>query len=726
MIALEMILKLRDAFTKTMDKAEGKFKRSVKNIKSAWNSLVTLPNIVAGAAPIIITKKLVEASMEMEALEAKMTAALPTFGAAGREINFITEESDRLGLNLRKTATEYATFAAATTRTGLTVKDTRQIFSDMSEALVALKTPAARVSLVFQALTQMSSKGVVSMEELRRQLSDSLPAATEIGARAMGMTTQAFNDAVSNGEVMASEFLPKFAAQVKKELGGSFDLAADQMQASLNRMQSELFKFAANAGDVLKEDIQGGIDNLTKAIKTLNENSLYLKATYEALKIPLVIGANAFQMLGDSAAFLLTSIATLHNNALKPLVEAFMLNVDAAGAFAKTMAALAMGNIPLAAESATKGVSSIKNRLSNMKEIFTDAYDDLKAKSKLLSSEINKNFEDIATQMAKAWVASERASIKKTPGKTGAIESGTKKTGGGDGESEKERKARLKRLEKMLKEDERLTRIKSREEERVIDAKIKKLDEMQKLLTESQNLYESARINSIENFAQREIELLDNKYRLEREKYKENKDALVNIEKAYNVERIALDKQIRQYQKDSMKSWVDTVTDSLMTIAGENKKFAGLYKAAAIIQIIADTYVSATSAYKSMVQAYGAYGIPAGIAAAAVVTAAGLANAATVSGLQFAMGTRSFRTNGPQMIMVGDNPGGRERVTVRPESSQNVNGPRGGEGGNLTINIQDNSGSIVESFRRKIRAGGDVDSFINDLFGRARALGAVA
>ena len=44
-----------------------------------------------------------------------------------------------------------------------------------------------------------------------------------------------------------------------------------------------------------------------------------------------------------------------------------------------------------------------------------------------------------------------------------------------------------------------------------------------------------------------------------------------------------------------------------------------------------------------------------------------------------------FITSGPQMIMVGDNPGGRERVQVTPLSSPNINGPQG-----VTINLQGN------------------------------------
>jgi len=41
----------------------------------------------------------------------------------------------------------------------------------------------------------------------------------------------------------------------------------------------------------------------------------------------------------------------------------------------------------------------------------------------------------------------------------------------------------------------------------------------------------------------------------------------------------------------------------------------------------------------------------------------------------FALGG-DFETNGPQHILVGDNPGGRERVQVTPLSSPNINGPK--------------------------------------------------
>jgi hypothetical protein len=74
------------------------------------------------------------------------------------------------------------------------------------------------------------------------------------------------------------------------------------------------------------------------------------------------------------------------------------------------------------------------------------------------------------------------------------------------------------------------------------------------------------------------------------------------------------------------------------------------------------------------------------LAAGAGAMAVGAMNTAmsAVKGIKFATGG-DFVTSGPQMIMVGDNPGGRERVQVTPLSSPNINGPKG-----ITINIQGN------------------------------------
>ena len=82
----------------------------------------------------------------------------------------------------------------------------------------------------------------------------------------------------------------------------------------------------------------------------------------------------------------------------------------------------------------------------------------------------------------------------------------------------------------------------------------------------------------------------------------------------------------------------------------------------------------------AIIKAFKDFGYPGGLLPAALITASAAMQTKTVMQQKppaFALGG-DFVTTGPQMIMVGDNPGGRERVQVTPLSSPNVAGPQGG------------------------------------------------
>jgi hypothetical protein len=87
-----------------------------------------------------------------------------------------------------------------------------------------------------------------------------------------------------------------------------------------------------------------------------------------------------------------------------------------------------------------------------------------------------------------------------------------------------------------------------------------------------------------------------------------------------------------------------------------------------------------------------------GFAQSAAIFATGMANIINIEKSMakmksFATGG-DFITSGPEMIMVGDNPGGRERVQVTPLSSPNINGTR-----EVTINLQGNIFGTTEFVR---------------------------
>ena len=88
----------------------------------------------------------------------------------------------------------------------------------------------------------------------------------------------------------------------------------------------------------------------------------------------------------------------------------------------------------------------------------------------------------------------------------------------------------------------------------------------------------------------------------------------------------------------------------------------------------------------------------------------GVAQIQAIQAQQFALGA-DYVTSGPQMIMVGDNPGGKERVQVTPLSSPNIEGP---SGSSITVNVSGNvmsqdfvEGELAEQIKEAVRRGTD-------------------
>ncbi|TBG37162.1 hypothetical protein ELG78_09285 [Rhizobium leguminosarum] len=253
--------------TKSVDgfqAAIGRARMAVLTLGTAW-------------AAFRIGKGILDAGIQIETMRNKMIAATGDSRVAADALAFVREEADRLGLDIRSASDGFAGFSASALRAGLTLQQTKDIFAGVSEAAVSMRLPAEQVSLVFKALEQMAGKGVVSMEELRGQLGDALPGAFEIAAKSMGKTTAEFSKMVANGEVLSSDFLPKFGEAIRKELGGSVDEASKGAQAAFNRLGNAFFDLRAKMAEA------GFIDVVTDAVTKLT-GQLNDPATAEGLK----------------------------------------------------------------------------------------------------------------------------------------------------------------------------------------------------------------------------------------------------------------------------------------------------------------------------------------------------------------------------------------------------------------------------------------------------------
>ena len=148
----------------------------------------------------------------------------------------------------------YRNFYSAASMAGFDKSGIQSMYSDVLVASRSIGASQQQVEGALLALEQMLSKGKVSMEELRRQLGNALPGAFEIGAKAMGVTTQKFNEMVKAG-ISAQEFVPKFTKELLKTYEGAFpeaikslDYAMVNLRTSWKLFQYEIMNGSAGQG----------------------------------------------------------------------------------------------------------------------------------------------------------------------------------------------------------------------------------------------------------------------------------------------------------------------------------------------------------------------------------------------------------------------------------------------------------------------------------------------
>ena len=161
-------------------------------------------------------------------------------------LDFVRGVADRLGVSMFDLSQSYLKLVAASKGTQLEGKATEQIFSSLSGALSTVGASTESVENALNAIAQMMSKGVVSAEELRGQLGDVLPGAAQQAAQSLLTTNAEFSKMLESGEVIASEFLPKFAVQLEQAMGGGGQ-QVDTFAAALSRLQNRLIDLATGA-----------------------------------------------------------------------------------------------------------------------------------------------------------------------------------------------------------------------------------------------------------------------------------------------------------------------------------------------------------------------------------------------------------------------------------------------------------------------------------------------
>ena len=229
-------------------------------------------------------------------LEAVTGGSLQAASAQG----FVRQEASRLGLVIRQQTEGFLSLAASTNGTALAGQKTKDIWLGLVTAGTALGTSDEKRARALEAVSQMASKVIVSQEELRGQLSEALPGSLQVAERAMGLTTQEFNKLVESGKLLATDFLPKFAAQLQKEFGPKL---TQSLTTPLGQARVELAELA-NIGDLLSADTGTAfLEGLVGGVRELNDELSSGEVRQAAKELGQDLGAG-LSAAAQGAAFL--------------------------------------------------------------------------------------------------------------------------------------------------------------------------------------------------------------------------------------------------------------------------------------------------------------------------------------------------------------------------------------------------------------------------------------
>ncbi len=261
-------------------------------VGSTAGSVGELTRVMQALAGSIVVKEFIDANVAIENFGRAMTLVTGSTEGAAESLDYVKRISNTLGLEITGTADNFVSLSAAAKGTALEGQATRDIFEAVSKAMSLLGKSSADTRGALLAIQQMISKGTVSAEELRGQLGERLPGAFQLAARAMGVTTAELGKLLEGGNVVATDLLPKLAAELNKTFGETSYVTT--FNAELNRLINSLKDLAVAGGDAgLFGALTQGLADVAKVTKATVVEFNLISGTLSAVKDFLASGGTA-------------------------------------------------------------------------------------------------------------------------------------------------------------------------------------------------------------------------------------------------------------------------------------------------------------------------------------------------------------------------------------------------------------------------------------------------
>jgi tape measure domain-containing protein len=258
-----------------IEQSTGRFQRNVGNyptqilggLGEGLGSILSVAGLAGLTGGVVgLGEKLFETTREVGAMNQSLMVVSKTAQEFGNNQRFLSETSDRLGLNVIDLTNSFKAFYAASTLSGLSAQTTRKLFEEISGVSANLHLSQENTNTVFEGFSKILSKGTVDTRDLRDQIGRAIPGAFELAAKSIGVTTGELNKMLAKGQLAATDFLPKFAAALDTAYGPEKGAKIESLNASINRL--------SNSFTSLVQDNESGLTKFFKLIVDLAGEAL--------------------------------------------------------------------------------------------------------------------------------------------------------------------------------------------------------------------------------------------------------------------------------------------------------------------------------------------------------------------------------------------------------------------------------------------------------------------
>ncbi|QXV72268.1 tape measure protein [Acidovorax phage ACF1] len=330
--ALEREIRELNGTLTLADRTTNLFKNSLGQIAAG--------NLVADAVGYLVNKvkelgaAFVDTIAKTESLRRGLTAVYKDLGTTASQMLFLRSTALDAGVAVGSLGPSFLKFSAATASANIPLSTTNALFAAVTKAAGTLGLSGEEVGGMLEALSQMASKGTVSLEELRQQLGDRLPGALSLVAKGFGITEAELIKLVESGQLAARDLFPALTKSLQSMSGEVTGLTP-----AWENLKTALTQTAQNAGDA------GWTQLLTLGIKAL-------ALALGAVLLPLQAFGEVIFGVAKTAGVLLASIVTLTNP-----MEDLRRIVDEASA-RQTALSKTFGDVIFGAQGATAAVQT--------------------------------------------------------------------------------------------------------------------------------------------------------------------------------------------------------------------------------------------------------------------------------------------------------------------------------------------------------------------------------